>query len=84
MGKWIKALIIGFIIFVILTGCLFTFSMLMAQQVARWQEAGTALSTIQILGVRFAFLFMQQWFTLVPLLFLVCVGIPLLIAAVKT
>jgi hypothetical protein len=83
MGKWAKALIIGLIIFVVVAGCLFLFSTLMARQVARWQAAGTALSGVQIFAVRIAFLFMQRWFTIIPLLVLLCFGIPLLVAATR-
>jgi hypothetical protein len=83
MNKWTKALIFGFIIFVVVTGCLFLFSTLMARQVAQWQTAGAALSTIQIFAVRIAFLFMRRWFTIIPLLILLCFGIPPLVVAAR-
>jgi len=83
MKKWLIALVSGFILFILIFGGMVVFSHCMAVKVRTWEEAGMTLSTLQIFALQFSFFFKRYWFFISPIILLLCLGVTLIIAAMK-
>jgi hypothetical protein len=76
--------VIAISVAVFLVLCMFAYAHWMAGCELQWSQEDVELSTISVLGIHLAHFIKGYWYSVVPLLFIISLGIAMILARVKS